>query len=76
MSVRHSNQTGVREASASAVAERPRSLNPMMLTRAARHSKNDRDDSGPRRPTFREDFLLEHSRIGQQADSIGFVGCF
>lgn len=76
MSVRHSNQRRVREALATAVAERPRPLNPMMLTRAARHSKKQPDDSGPRKPTFREDFLLEHSRVGQHADSIGLVGCF
>ena len=76
MSEHHRNQRRVREALATAVVERTRSLNPGMSTRAARHSKKEPDDSCPRKPTFREDFLLEHSRFGQQADSTGFVGCF
>jgi hypothetical protein len=76
MSVRHSNHSRVRKPLAATVAERQRSLNPMMVTRAARHSQREPDVSCPRRPTFRGDFLLEHSRFGQQAGSIGFVGCF
>jgi hypothetical protein len=76
MSVRHSNHRRVRKPSAATVPERQRSLNPMMLTRAARHSKKEPDDSRTGRPTFLEDFLLEHSRFGQQSNSLEFVGCF
>jgi hypothetical protein len=56
--------------------EKQPSLNPvMMLTRAAHYSKNKASESRTGKPTFREDFLLEHSRFGQ-ADSKGYAGCF
>ena len=36
---------------------------------------NDKpDESRTGSPTFTEDFLLEHSRFGQQGDSIEFAG--
>ncbi len=77
MSIRHSNYRRVGKRPAVTVDERQRSLNPVkMLTRAARHSQNKPDESRTGRPTFREDFLLEHSRFVQQSDSIEFVSCF
>jgi len=77
MSVRHGNYRRTGKRPAATVDERQRSLNPvMMLTRAARHSQNKPDESRTGRPTFREDFILEHSRFGQQGDPIEFVGCF
>ena len=76
MSVRHSYYPRVGKPPAATVDEKQHSLNPVMRTRVAHDSRNKPDESRPGRPTFREDFLLEHSRFGQQADSIEFAGCF
>ena len=77
MSVGHSNYRRVGKHPAATDDERQHSLNPVtMLTRVAHHSQNKPDESRPGRPTFREDFLLEHSRFSQQADSIELAGCF
>jgi phage protein D len=76
MSIRHSNYRRVVERPARTVDERQHSLNSILLARAANHSQNKPDESRTGRPTFKEDFLLEHSGFGQQADSIEFAGCF
>ena len=74
MSIRHSNYRCVKERPATTVDERQHSLNSVL--RAAGHSQNKPDESRMGGPTFKEDFLLEHSGFGQQADSIEFAGCF
>ena len=61
---------------ASTVEERQHSLNPVVRTRATHSPKNKPDESRTGRPAFIEDFLQEHSRFGQQADSIEFASCF
>ena len=76
MSIRHSNNRCIEERPATNVGERQHSLNPILSARAARHSQNKPDESRTGRPTFKEDFSLEHSRFGQQADSIELAGCF
>ena len=76
MSIRHSNYRRVVKRPATTVDERPHSLNSILPARAANHSQNKPDESRTGRPTFKEDFLLEHSGFGQQADSIEFAGCF
>ena len=76
MSVRQSNYRYLGKPSAVAVDERQHSLNSLLLARAARHSQNQPDESLPGGTTFREDFLMEHSRLGQRADSKVFAGCF
>src|ERR1017187_3419030 len=76
MSIRHSNYRCVKERPATTVDERQHSLNSVLLGRAAGHSQNKPDESRTARPTFIEDFSLEHSRFGQQADSTEFAGCF
>jgi len=70
MSIRHSNYRCVEERPATTVDERQHSLNSILLARDAGHSQTKPDESRAGRPTFIEDFLLEHSRFGQQADSI------
>jgi hypothetical protein len=62
--------------SAATLDERQNSLNSILLARAAHHSQNKPDESPTGRPTFVEDFLLEHSRFVQNADSKVFAGCF
>ena len=76
MSIPHSNYRCVEEGAATTVDERQHSLNSVLLARVAGHSQTKPDESRTGRPTFIEDFLLEHSPFGQQADSIGFAGCF
>ncbi len=75
MSIRHINYRRVGEA-ATTVDERQHSLNPILLAPAVNHSENKPDESRTGRLTFKEDFLLEHSGFGQQADSKEFAGCF
>jgi hypothetical protein len=76
MSARHGNYRRVGKRPAVTADERQHSLNPVMRTQAVHDSKNKPDESWTGRPTFREDFLMEHSRFGQQADSIELAGCF
>ena len=76
MSVRHSNYRRAGKGPAVTADERQQSLKSILLARATRHSQNKPDKSRTGRPTFIEDFLLEHSRFDQQADSIVFAGCF
>ena len=78
MSVRHGNvNRRVGRRPAMTADERQHSLNPVMMpTRVAHHSQNKPDESRPSRPTFSEDFLLEHSRFGKNADSNLLAGCF
>ncbi len=61
---------------AATVDEKQNSLNSVFLAPAASHSQNKPGESRTGSPTFAEDFLMEHSRFGQQADSIEFAGCF
>lgn len=76
MSIRHSHYRCVEERLATTVDERRHSLNSILPARAADHSHTKPDESRTVRPTFIEDFLLEHSPDGKQADSIEFAGCF
>ena len=76
MSIRHSSSSCVDEHSATTVGERQHSFNPILVVRAAGQSQTKPDESRESRPTFIEDFLLEHSPRGQQADSMNFAGCF
>jgi hypothetical protein len=76
MSIRHSNSCCVEEGTATTIDERQHSLNPILPARAAGHSQTQPDESRIGRPTFIEDFSLEHSPFGQQADSKEFAGCF
>ena len=76
MSIRHSNYLCVEEAPATTGDESQHSLNSILLARAAGDSQTKPDESRTGRPTFIEEFLLEHSHFGQQADSIKFVGFF
>jgi hypothetical protein len=78
MSIRQRNYRRVVERPATTVDEGQHSLKAVLLVRAASHSKNKPDESRTCRPTstFKEDFLLEHSGFGQQADSKEFAGCF
>jgi hypothetical protein len=48
----------------------------LACTSDAGNSQNKPDESQTGRPTFIEDFLLEHSHFGQQADSRVFTGYF
>lgn len=74
MSVRDSNYRSVEERPTTTIDERQHSVNPVMLTPTARYAKNEPRRTG--KPSFREDFLLEHSRFGQQAESMELAGCF
>jgi hypothetical protein len=76
MSIRHSNYRRVVKRPATTVDERQHSLNSILPPRAANHSQNKPDESRTGTPTFKEDFLLEHSGFGQKADSIEFACCF
>jgi len=76
MSVRHRKYRCEEKRPAATVDESQHSLNPVMLTRAGDYSKDKPDESRKGRSPFIEDFLLEHSRFGQQPDSKGFAGCF
>ena len=76
MSFPNDNYRRVGKRPAATVDARQHSVNPVMRTRAAHYSKNKPDESRTGRPTFMEDFLLEHARFGQQADSKEFAGCF
>jgi len=76
MSVRHTDYRYVGKATAVTVDERQRSLNPVTLTTMAHRSNNELDEPCPVTPTFNEDFLLEHSRVGKQANPSGFVSYF
>lgn len=77
MSVRHSNYRRAGKRPGIAADQRQHSLNPViMLTRPARPSQKKPDESRTGRSAFREDFLLEHSRFEQHADSIELAGCF
>jgi hypothetical protein len=76
MSIRYSNSCCVEEGTATTIDERQHSLNSILPARAAGHSQTKPDESRTGRPTFIEDFLLEHSPFDQQADSTGFAGCF
>lgn len=73
MSIR---QSCVEERPAMTADERQHSFNSISLARAARQSQTKPDKSGTSRPTFKEDFLFEHSPSGQQLDSIKFAGYF
>jgi hypothetical protein len=61
---------------AATIDEKQRSLNAKVLARAANCSQSKSDESRTGRPTFVEDFVLEHARFGQQADSRESAGCF
>ena len=76
MSLPHSGDRYLGKAAAATVDERQRLLNSVTPTKAASHSQNGPEESHPVRPTFREDFLQEHSRFGKQAGSIEFVSYF
>jgi hypothetical protein len=76
MSVRHRKYRCEEKRPAATVDESQHSVNPVMLTQTAHYPKNTPDESRTGRSTFNEDFLLEHSRPGQQSDSEGFAGCF
>jgi hypothetical protein len=76
MSIRHSSYRRIEKRPTTTVDERQHSLNSNLPARAACHSLAKPDESRTSRPTFIEDFSLEHSRLGQQADSTEFAGCF
>lgn len=77
MPVRSTNNCLVEERPATTtVDESQHSLNPVTRTRVTRLLQKNPDESRTGRPTFIEDFALEHSRFGHQADSIEFAGCF
>jgi len=77
MSIRHGNYRRTSIRPAVTVDERQQSLNPVMMrTRTVRHSAKKTDESRPVKLTFIEDFLLEHTRFGGQADSAELAGCF
>jgi len=76
MSIRHCNHRCIEEHPATTVDEKQHSLNTILLVRVAGHSHTKPDESRTGKPTFIEDFSLEHSRFGQQADSTEFAGCF
>jgi hypothetical protein len=65
MSVRHSNYRCVEKRPAKTVDEGQYPLNSILLPRAACDSLNEPDESRTGTPTFIEDYLLEHSPIGQ-----------
>jgi hypothetical protein len=69
MSIRPSNSSCTEEHPATTVDESQRSLKSILLVRVACHSQVKADESRMGRPTFIEDFLLEHSPLGQPADS-------
>jgi hypothetical protein len=73
MSVPHSNCRCVEQRPATSVSEKQSSRDPVKMFT---HSPNEPHESRTGRPTFTEDFLLEHTRFGQQADSIELAGCF
>ena len=76
MSLRNSEYFCVEEPPTATIDDKQHSLNPMALARATNYLLNEHDESPNDTPTFMEDFLLEHSPIGQQADSIEFAVCF
>lgn len=76
MSFPNDNYRRVGKPEAATVDERQHSLNSILLARAARRSQKEPNKPRTGRPTFGEDFLLEHSRFGQQADSTELAGCF
>jgi hypothetical protein len=76
MNLRKSANFCVERGLTATIDEKQHSLYPMVVARAANCSQNEPDESRTGRLTFIEDFLLEHSPIGLQADSIGFAGCF
>ena len=76
MSFPNDNYRSVGKRQVATVDEKQHSLNPVMSSRAPHYSKKKPDESRTGRPTFIEDFLLEHARSGQQSDSNEFAGCF
>jgi hypothetical protein len=77
MSIRHGKYRRASNRSAATADKRQQSLNPVMMrTRTGLHSAKKKDESRTVKPTFIEDFLLEHTRFGQQADSTELAGCF
>jgi len=76
MSVRDTNYRSIEKRPTTTVDEKQHSANPGTLTRTAPNSENKASESRTDKPNFREDFLLEHTRFGQQADSIELAGCF
>jgi hypothetical protein len=76
MSIRHSNYRCVEEDPATTVDEKQHSLNSILLIRASGHSQTKPDVSRTSKSTFIEDYLVEHSPLGQQADSMECAGCF
>jgi hypothetical protein len=76
MSFPNGNYRCREELPASTVNERQRSFNPVGRTRAVHYSTNKPDESQTGSPTFTEDFLLEHSRFSEQADSLVFASFF
>ena len=76
MSICQSNYRCIEEGPATTVDEGKHSLNFTLLERGPGHSQTKPDELRTDTPTFIEDFLLEHSPFGQQADSIEFAGCF
>ena len=68
MSFPNGNYSCVGDRPATTVGERQHSLNWVVRARAAHYSKNISDESRTGEPNFMEDFLLEHSSLGQQTD--------
>ena len=76
MSIRHNSNTCVEESPATIDGESQHSFNSIFPPRVECRSKNKCAESTKTRPTFMEEFLFEHSRYGQQADSIESVRFF
>jgi hypothetical protein len=76
MSFSNDNYRRVGKRPAVTADERQPSLNSILLARAACLSQNEPDESRTGRPASIKDFLLEHSRFVQNADSRVFAGCF
>jgi len=76
MSVRNRNYRCGEERPASTDDEKQYSLDSIPLARAARHSQNKPDESRPGRPTFIEDFLLEHFSFRQPSRFDSVRGLF
>jgi hypothetical protein len=76
MSIRHNNNRCVEERPATTGDQRKHSVNSVRIARATSHPQNKPEQSRTGRPTFKDDFLMEHSGFGQQADSTEFAGCF
>jgi hypothetical protein len=68
MNFPNGNYSYVEDHPATTVDERRHSLSPVVRTRAAHNSKSKPDESRTGKESFIEDFMLEHSRFGQQAD--------